>query len=207
MAAANQHPLQALAQWLPPGSFEEVAAYLEKYKVHLTISRQRNSILGDYRNAVHGKNHRITINSNLNKYAFLITLLHELAHLLAFEQYGNRIAPHGKEWKNLYASLLAFFLHKKIFPGDITSCLVQSLNNPAASSCSETALTRVLNKYEERSAGHYMVEELELGALFILKDGRIFKRDEKLRKRYRCTEVKTGKQYLFSPVYEVMKHE
>lgn len=205
MPATNEHPLQALAQWLPPGSFEEVVAYLEKYKVHLTISKERNSILGDYRNAVHGKNHRITVNSNLNKYAFLITLLHELAHLLAFEQYSNRIAPHGREWKNIYASLLAFFLHKEIFPADIATCLVQSLNNPAASSCSETALTRVLVKYDERSAGHYLVEELEQGASFKLKDGRIFKKEEKLRKRYRCTEIKTGKQYLFSPVYEVVK--
>ena len=76
-------------------------------------------MLGDYRNAVNGKNHRVTVNGNLNTYAFLITLLHELAHLLAYEQYGNRIFAHGKEWKSIYGKLLHDFLSRKIFPEDI----------------------------------------------------------------------------------------
>src|SRR5258706_7581172 len=101
-----EHPLHTLASYLPGNSFDQAASYIQHYKVHLTITRQRQSVLGDYRNAVHGKNHRITINGNLNKYAFLITLLHELAHLLAFEQYGNRIYAHGKEWKSIYSRLL-----------------------------------------------------------------------------------------------------
>src|SRR5215471_17479909 len=98
-----EHPLHTLAEFLPANSFEQVAEYLNLYKVHLTITRQRRSVLGDYRNAVHGKNHRITINGNLNSFAFLITLIHELAHLLAFEQYGNRINAHGREWKHIYS--------------------------------------------------------------------------------------------------------
>jgi hypothetical protein len=39
---------------------------------------------GDYRKGVNGK-HEITVNSNLNKYKFLITLIHEISHLVAFE--------------------------------------------------------------------------------------------------------------------------
>ncbi|HXL57832.1 MAG TPA: hypothetical protein VN958_16335, partial [Chitinophagaceae bacterium] len=79
MAAVKEHPMHALATFLPEGSFENVVHYLHQHKVHLTVTRERKSVLGDYRNAVHGKNHRITVNGNLNKYAFLITLLHELA--------------------------------------------------------------------------------------------------------------------------------
>jgi hypothetical protein len=40
-------------------------------------------------------------------------------------------------------------------------------------------------------------------ALFKLKNGRVFRRDEKLRKRYKCTEIKTKRVYLFSPIAEV----
>src|SRR4051812_30314077 len=115
----TEHPLHALKTYLPENSFEQVAHFLQHYKVHLTITRQRQSVLGDYRNAVKGKNHRISVNGDLNKFSFLITLLHELAHLLAFEQYSNRVLAHGKEWKLIYSSLLKDFIKKKIFPADI----------------------------------------------------------------------------------------
>jgi hypothetical protein len=49
------------------------------------------------------------------------------------------------------------------------------------------------------------VEEIEQGGLFSLKDGRVFKRGAKVRKRFRCVEVASGREYLFSPVYEVKK--
>src|ERR1043166_7434651 len=126
-----EHPLQALNEFLPVNSFDQVAEYLHRYKVHLTITRQRASVLGDYRNASHGKNHRITVNGNLNNFAFLITLLHELAHLLAFEQYGNRILSHGREWKQVYSMLLEDFVQRKIFPADVEMALRQSMGNPA----------------------------------------------------------------------------
>src|ERR1051325_9211095 len=100
--AIEEHPMYALAAYLPEGAFENVVHYLHLYRVHLTVTKERKSILGDYRNAVNGKNHRITVNGNLNKYAFLITLLHELAHLLTYNQYGHRVVAHGKEWKTLY---------------------------------------------------------------------------------------------------------
>ena len=39
--------------------------------------------------------------------------------------------------------------------------------------------------------------------MFKLKDGRIFRKEEKLRKRYKCVEVSSRRVYLFSPVAEV----
>jgi len=93
----KEAPISALQEYLPPNTMEEVLAYLQFYHVHLTVARDRKSILGDYRHRTHASNHRISVNGNLNKYAFLITLLHELAHLLTFEKYGNRVASHGKE--------------------------------------------------------------------------------------------------------------
>ena len=196
-------PIAQLQDYLPPGTYDAVLAYLRQYKVHLTVARERKSILGDYRHSTHHANHRISVNGNLNTYSFLITLLHELAHLLTFEQFGNKVLAHGREWKMIYAKMLAQFIQHKIFPADIEAELLRSLQNPAASTCAEDGLLRILRKYDAKESHHRLVEELAIHDLFRTSDGRIFKKGEKLRKRYKCVEVKTGKVYLFSPVYEV----
>jgi len=195
--------MQALAAYLPDNTFEQVVEYLHQYKVHLTLTKERKSVLGDYRNAIPGKNHRITVNQTLNKYAFLITLLHELAHLLTFEKYGHRVMAHGREWKQLYSQLLATFISHNVFPQDIKAALSKSLTDPAASSCAEEGLMRILRKYDSRKDDAHLLEELPANTLFKIADGRVFQKGEKLRKRFRCKEVKTGLVYLFSPIYEV----
>ena len=198
-------PFQQLNQYIPEESFEGVMYYLQHYKVQLTITRQRQSILGDYRHAHEGKNHRISVNGNLNKYAFLITLLHELSHLFTYERYGHRVQAHGAEWKDAFGKILAQFLQRDIFPPDIAATLSRSLQNPAASSCADEKLLRVLKKYDPVKEGHFLLEQLPEGSLFEIKGKRIFKKGEKIRKRFKCQEISTGKWYLFSPVYEVMQ--
>jgi len=201
--AKQEAPLHQLKSYLPEGCFEDVMHYIRHYKVQLTITRERKTVLGDYRHSHADKNHRISVNGNLNSYAFLITLLHELAHLFTYERFGHRVQAHGNEWKNEYSKVLAQFLLKKIFPNDIQKALMKTLQNPAASSCADDSLLRVLHKYDEQKEGVHLIEALPTGALFKIKGGRIFKKEEKIRKRIRCIEVKTGKVYLFSPVYEV----
>jgi SprT protein len=199
----KEAPIGQLQEFLPEGTYEPVLQYLQFYKVHLTVARERKSILGDYRHRTHHENHRISINGNLNKFSFLITLLHELAHLLTFEQYGNRVMSHGREWKMVYGKLLEQFVQNKVFPADIENALLQSLKNPAATSCAEDGLVRVLRNYDDARSRHRLVEEIPENGLFKTHDGRIFRKGEKLRKRYKGVEVKTGRLYLFSPVYEV----
>lgn len=201
----KEAPLDSLRSYLPDAAFEHVSEYLHHYKIHLKITKERISVLGDYRHAVHQKNHRISVNGNLNKYSFLITLLHEIAHLVTFEEFGNRVQSHGGEWKKNYSMLLAYFLQHDIFPADVKSVLMQSLKNPAASSCADDDLIRVLKNHDEKKSNHHLVEELPPGSLFRIKGGRVFLKQEKIRKRYKCIEVTTKKVYLFSPVYEVEK--
>lgn len=201
--AKEEAPLEVLRQYLPEGSFERAQYYILHYKVHLTITKARKSVLGDYRNAYHNKNHRISVNGNLNKYAFLVTLLHEISHLLTFDTYGLRVAPHGKEWKLLFGNVLKEFVALKVFPADINAALTQSLSNPAASSCSDEQLLRVLRNYDAKRPGYGLVDELPVGARFTIENGSIFIKGAKVRKRIRCEEEGTGKIYLFSPVYEV----
>lgn len=200
----KESPLTQLDLFLPPGCFEDVIYYLKQYKVHLTITRERKSILGNYRNKIADKNHRITVNGSLNNYSFLITLLHELAHLIAYVKFEKKILPHGSEWKNEYSKILAQFISKKIFPQDIEKVLLTGLQSPAASSCADAHLMRVLRKYDtNRKQDLVLVEELPEGCLFKIPGGKIYKKGERIRKRYKCTEVATGKIYLFSPVYEI----
>ena len=199
----KEAPLKALENYLPPNTFDAVVEYLNVYKVHLTVARERKSILGDYRHRTNVENHRISVNGNLNEYAFLITLLHELAHLLTFEKYGNRVQSHGKEWKHVFGQLLAQFIQHNIFPSDINNALVQSLHNPAASSCADELLLRTLKKYDKNGVHLVFVETVPQGDLFKTHDGRVFLKGEKLRKRYKCVEVETKRVYLFSAVYEV----
>jgi hypothetical protein len=200
-------PLKRLEAYLPDQCFEAVQYYLVHYKVHLTITRKRETVLGDYRLPFAGKNHRISVNGNLNKYSFLITLLHELAHLFAFEKYGRRISPHGKEWKQVFSAVLRQFLEKKVFPADIESALLHSIHSPAASSCGDEKLLRVLRNYDAPKKGHLLVEQLADGSLFSIKGGRVFRKLEKVRTRYKCIEISNRKLFLFSGLYEVMPVE
>lgn len=199
----KEAPLNQLESYLPPDTYDAVLQYLHQYKVHLTVARERRSILGDYRHRTHGKTHRISVNGNLNSYSFLITLLHELAHLLTFEQYGSRVQSHGKEWKQVFGQLLHHFILQKVFPSDIERALTQSLQNPAASSCADDTLLRILKGYDKQKDNVVFVENLPAGALFKTHDGKVFRKGEKMRKRFKCEEVATKRLYLFSPVYEV----
>src|SRR6266404_7591835 len=132
--AKKEAPLEYLRQFIPDPSAPLILEYLNHYKVHLTITRERKSVLGDYRHATHASNHRISVNGNLNKFSFLITLIHELAHLVTFMEWGNGINSHGKEWKAIYRKMLEEFLRLSVFPADILTALKKSLHNLPASS-------------------------------------------------------------------------
>lgn len=196
-------PVNYLSRYLPAGAERLVLHYIECHKVHLTITRKRQTLLGDYRHPVPGQSHRISINGNLNPYAFLVTLLHELAHLITFEQFGPRVAAHGVEWKQCYGKLLSELLAQVPLPNEVQTELQQSLKNPAASSCAEESLMRVLKKFDVPQPGSCLLEQLRQGDPFRISDGRVFIKGEKLRKRYKCRDTVTGAVYLFSPIYEV----
>jgi len=192
-----------LDSYLPEGCGEAVLLYMHHYKVQLTITRRRKTVLGDYRHAHKDKGHRISVNGDLNKYAFLITLLHETAHLVTYEKYGRKARPHGAEWKMCFGKILQEFMEKRIFPADVEAALFHSLKNPAASSCADEKLLRVLKNYDVIKPGVHFVEDIPLGKNFKTPEGRIFVAGEKIRKRFKCREPATGKWYLFSPLYEV----
>ncbi len=203
--AKERVSFDALQNYLPEGSLPAVLQYIFTYKIALTVTRSRRSVLGDYRHAHNGKGHRISVNGDLNKYSFLITLLHEIAHLITFQKFAGRVLPHGREWKNEFSFILKEFIDQHFFPQDVETALRKSLQSPAASSCGDEPLMRVLKKYDNKKDGTLLLEELPSGAVFKIRGQRIFEKGEKIRKRFKCREVATGKWYLFSALYEIIK--
>ncbi|MDQ7948113.1 MAG: sprT domain-containing protein, partial [Pedobacter sp.] len=138
----------------------------------------------------------------LNPYAFLVTTVHEFAHLLTWNDYKNKVKPHGNEWKSNFKRMMQPFFDIDAFPSDIHQTIVSYLNNPAASSCTDLTLARALKKYDLQLATK-RVEELQKHTIFSLKDGRKFEKGDRLRKRYRCVCLDNGNTYLFNPLAEV----
>ena len=95
-----------------------------------------------------------------------------------------------------------YFLHQQIFPDDVTIVLKKYMQNPAASSCSDTMLLRILKKYDKRQ-DTILLEELPEGAVFRYNKERMFIKNEQIRKRFKCKEIKSNRIYLFNPLTEV----
>ena len=202
----KETPLYQLQQYLPPDTFQMVAPYFNKYTIHLTLTRDRKTVLGDYREptAAHPY-HRITVNINLNSYNFLITLVHEMAHMITFDNFKHKAEAHGKEWKTQFRHMLMPFIGKKIFPSDIEKALIKYMQNPSASTCTDQGLYKALYNYDIRKPGHMLVCDLEPGHMFQIEDGRVFEKLEQLRTRSVCKEVGTRKKYFFPGIYEVKR--
>ncbi len=195
--------VKILEQYLPPAAAPIIAKWIDVYQTEFKISRTRTTKLGDYRSPFKGENHKISVNYNLNPYAFLVTTVHEFAHLLTYNQHKNKAKPHGDEWKNNFKLMMQPFFELDVFPETLKKVLVTYLQNPAASSCSDVNLVRILKQYDQIKPDVMVVEKLPTHALFKLKNGREFKKLERIRKRYRCIEIKTGREYLFNPLAEV----
>ncbi len=193
---------EILAEHLPERVVNTVYNWLIRYKVHLKITRSRSTKLGDYRPPDPRKPyHRITVNHDLNPYAFFITFVHELAHLLTYKQYGRRVKAHGREWKSNYRRLLEPFLEKNVFPDNLHPIVFQHLQNIKASSHADVELTRTLMLFDEKQ--QTLVEDLLPGDRFVFQGYRKFEVITKLRKRYKCLELSTQRVFLFQPLTPV----
>ncbi len=192
-----------LERFLPPNTFDLVAPYFRSHTIHLSLTRERKSVLGDYREP-HGDQpyHRISVNINLNPYSFLITLIHELAHLHTCVHF-KQASPHGTEWKTQFRHMLIPFLGKRIFPLDVERALKAYLHNPAASTCTDMGLYKALYRYDEQKPNHKLVDDLEEGDWFESEDGRVYEKLEQLRTRSRCRDVINRRVYLFPGIIEV----
>ena len=194
-----------LEKYLPEGTAPIIARWIDYFKCEFKISRSRSTKFGDYRHPFKDQGHRISINYNLNPYAFLVTTVHEFAHLHTWNEHKRKAKPHGTEWKANFKKMMRPFFEAHAFPDDVQRAIISYLQNPAASSCTDLNLRRVLQKYDSKTENIVTVESLEPNSMFEMKNGRIFRKELQIRKRFKCVEIKTGAIYLFNPLAEVIR--
>ena len=166
-----------LQKYLPEHAVPSCFELIKTNHVHLKIVNERVTRHGDYRKAENGL-HQITVNASLNKYRFLITLIHEIAHLVAFEKYGSYIKPHGDEWKLTFRQLMLPFIRPEIFPNQLLPLLARHFKNPKASSDTDARLAFALKQFDVRKPDVYFIHEVPSGSLFRIKKGKIFQKIE-----------------------------
>ena len=188
-------------RYVPEKSTKILKSWINELEVNIKITNARKTKLGDFRFS--NGSSLITINNNLNKYLFLITLTHELAHAFIFREFKNNVLPHGDKWKHKFRSMLLYFLSPDYFPEDILKELSRYMINPKASTYSDYKLTVVLKKYD-KTFSKYILDVKE-GDTFQLFNGRLFVKGKLQRRRFKCIELKTNKIYLFHPYAEVQK--
>ena len=188
---------------MPPPAAPIIAKWIDYFQCEFKISKTRSSKLGDYRHPFGDKGHRISVNYNLNQYSFLVTTVHEFAHLLTWNEHKNKKKPHGLEWKNNFKKMMVPIFDLNLFPPDVFQAIQRYMANPAASSCGDLNLARTLKAYDLVRPDILHLEQLPKDTIFKIKDGRRFSKGERLRKRYRCICLDDKRLFLFNPLAEV----
>lgn len=161
----------------------------------LKITRTRQTKVGDFTSRKSVAHPRITLNHELNPYLFAITYIHEVAHLRVHLEHGNRVDPHGEEWKDKFRVLMQPVMNPDIFADDILAELERHMVNPKASSFADTDLTKVLRRYDKNADQYATLSDIPEGSIFRFQ-GRFFKKGKIRRTRVLCHEVKTRRHYL-----------
>jgi SprT protein len=195
--------IDRLRDHLPAAAYPVVVQWLRRNPVELRIVRPRTTKLGDYRSATRTQPHRVTVNEDLNKYAFLVTLIHEFAHYTTYIRNKRWTQPHGSQWKAEYHRLMRPFMSRAVFPQDVLNALAHHLEDAPSSTCTDHDLMRVLRKYDRDPRPH--LEELPDRSVFRFND-RIFVKGPQLRKRFKCHCLNDRRVYYIDPLAEVHVH-
>ncbi|MBL7850621.1 MAG: transcription elongation protein SprT [Cyclobacteriaceae bacterium] len=160
------------------------------------IRASRSTKLGDF-SCRPGRPPRITINADSPPFLFLITYIHEVAHLRVHNRFGWSTLPHGKEWKASFRELCSPLFQLGVFPPPLAEALASHLHRPTASSLTDAHLTRALRQYDPRSAEALLLSDLPMGSRFQIR-GRWFQKGELKRKRVLCRDLTNRRHYLIS---------
>ncbi|SKC00864.1 SprT-like family protein [Soonwooa buanensis] len=192
--------IETLKSYLPENALSFLKIWFADYPIHIKITRNRNSKLGDYRK-MPDQSHQITINSTLEPDLFFFVLTHELAHLIAFEKFGRRISAHGNEWKTTFAQMILESLD--IYPQDLQLILKRFSKSPKANFMSSSDLVRYFH-FDQLKDDEVFMESLQIGDRFMYRED-AYKVEEKRKKLYLCINSTNAKKYLFKPLAKVQK--
>ncbi|MFO8067165.1 MAG: SprT-like domain-containing protein [Bacteroidales bacterium] len=198
---------QTLSKYLPANSVDAICKLIVNFQISLRITSGRKTKLGDYRSPVNGHGHKISVNGNLYPDVFLLVFLHELAHLLVWKRFKNKVNPHGKEWKDYYGELIRDFINRDCFREDIHNLLLQFSYKPKATFAGDIRMWKQLKQLNSNGKDIVNLDEIPAGTLFKTSSGRLFKKDNKIRTRIRCMCLKTKRWYLFHPLADILPIE
>lgn len=187
---------------------KDAAIYIEKFTrglaLKVRVTKQRDTKYGDYMPSVNGKQQRITVNGNLDNFSFLITLLHELAHLKAYENFGQKIKAHGSEWKLEFIKIIDDALNNNLFPLDIAKTInLQYVIKKDLSFESRIIINDSINKYLNITIPKRL-EDFPVNSLVSLINGMQVKVIEIKRTRYLCKCLNNNKMYYIQKKIEVL---
>jgi SprT protein len=198
----NTTAQKLFSKYVPEPSAKYCADLWTQLKFEFKLARSRSSKLGDYWYKSSLNKHKITVNKDLNPYSFLVTYIHEVAHMVAGLRYGYRVKPHGEEWKAVFKELMYPLMQDHVLPEDVLMPLHDYMISPGASSCSDPALYRALAKYDAKEDFMIFLSEVPIGHAFLFGK-RTFKKESIMRTRALCSDVKTGHRYYISLSAEV----
>jgi SprT protein len=193
MKAEKTHSV--LLEKLPPATTDYCFSLWKQTPFELKLTRSRQTKVGDFTSRGSRAHPRITLNHDLNPYLFLATYIHEVAHLHVYLKHGNRVDPHGNEWKRTFQILMAPLLQENAFPVEILHELRRHMTNPKASSFADTDLTKAFRLYDHNYQQQVALSEIPEGSIFKLQ-GRYFSKGKLRRTRVICKEIKSKKNYL-----------
>ncbi|MDR6371475.1 hypothetical protein J2795_002738 [Chryseobacterium bernardetii] len=193
-------PIKSLEKYLPQNTLKYLRIWFADYYIHIKVTRNRNSKLGDYRK-LPDNSHEITVNSTLTPQLFFFVLTHELAHLIAFEKYGRKISPHGNEWKETFRNMLLQSL--EIYDEELKPIIIKFSKSPKANFMASPDLVRYFHT-EKQDDTLQFIEELKKGEFFIYRNEK-YLLEGLVKKNYLCKNLATGRKYSFKPLARVEK--
>ena len=206
---------EVIRQHLPHAAWRYVHDLLRECPVEVRVVPHRATKLGDHRPPSRNEPwHRITMNEDLNEYAFLVTLLHEVAHLRVSTKRKEgakrgegvkREPPHGRGWQREFAAVIDPIIEGSMVPRDLAVALTASLQRPRAATCSDRKLLLALSHFDSGNDQFLYVEQLEVGEWFQMQNGRRFVLGNRLRSRYQCIEVESGVEFRIHSLARVVR--
>ena len=206
MEVAKRKLYQIMVKHVPENAVHYCLDLWTAIPFHFKVTRKRSTKLGDYRYDPMKKSHAITVNVDLNQYSFLITYIHEIAHLLNTERHGRKVPPHGVAWKDCFKELMEPVLTDLIFPHDVLLPLLKHMKNPKASTYADSKLVMALRDYDEQKSDLIPLAELNEGDIFEFNK-KMYKRLDLRRTRVLCQHADSSRKYLISKMALVRHFE
>ena len=194
--------LEPLRNFLPEGiRLTLFQSWLQSEPCSLKIKAPRSTKLGDFRPPRPGALPGITLNSDLGRYQFLTTLVHEIAHLKTWNAFGRKAAPHGAAWKSQFEEMLRELATDPCLDERYRSAILHHAQRPKSHTGADLNLYSTILELDHETVP-LLLKDLSPGEDFRFRQ-RTFSFIELRRTRALVHEKGSGKQFTIPLLAEV----